>query len=94
MIDAREYVELAEKTFSPIPKPLGFTAVWGDALAELKQRAPDMRVINLETAVTKSEDYWKGKGINYRMNPANTPVLSAAGINVMTLANGRAMDGG
>lgn len=94
VIDAREYIELAEKTFGPIPKPLGFAAVWGDALAELSQRAPDVRVINLETAVTISEDYWKGKGINYRMNPANTPVLSAAGIDVTTLANNHVLDWG
>lgn len=94
VIDAREYVELAEKILGPIQKPLGFTAVWGDALAELKQRAPDVRVINLETATTKSEDYWKGKGINYRMNPANAPVLSAAGIDVVTLANNHVLDWG
>ena len=94
LTDAREYVQLAEKTFGPIPKPLGFTAVWGDALAELNQRSPDARVINLETAVTKSGDYWKGKGINYRMNPANAPVLSAAGINVATLANNHVLDWG
>lgn len=92
--DAREYVRLAEKTFGPIQKPLGFTAVWGDALAQLDQRAPDVRVINLETALTKSEDHWKGKAINYRMNPANAPVLSAAGINVVALANNHVLDWG
>jgi len=92
--DAREYVRLAEKAFGPIQKPLGFTAVWGDALAQLDQHAPDVRVINLETALTKSEDYWKGKAINYRMNPSNAPVLSAAGINVVALANNHVLDWG
>ena len=92
--DARDYVRLAEKTHGPIPKPLGFTAVWGDALSELNQRSPDVRVINLETAVTRSEDHWKGKGINYRMNPANAPVLSAAGITVVALANNHVLDWG
>jgi len=94
LTDAREYVRLAERAFGPIPKPLGFTSVWGDALSELKRRAPDVRVINLETAVTRSEDYWKGKGINYRMNPANAPVLSAAGISVAGLANNHVLDWG
>ena len=94
VIDAREYVELAEKTFGPIQKPIGYSAVWGDALAELKQHAADVRVINLETAIAKSEDYWKGKGINYRMNPANAPMLSAAEINVATLANNHVLDWG
>jgi poly-gamma-glutamate capsule biosynthesis protein CapA/YwtB (metallophosphatase superfamily) len=94
VIDAREYGELAEKRNGPIQKPLGFTAVWGDALAELKKRAPDVRVINLEMTVTKSEDYWKGKGINYRMNPANAPVLSAAEIDIAALANNHVLDWG
>jgi len=31
--DAKEYVRLSEKAFRPIPKPIGFTAVWGDAMA-------------------------------------------------------------
>jgi poly-gamma-glutamate synthesis protein (capsule biosynthesis protein) len=92
--DASEYVRIAEKAFGPIQKPLGFTSVWGDALVQLDQRAPDVRVINLETALTKSEDYWKGKAINYRMNPANAPVLSAAGINVVALANNHVLDWG
>jgi poly-gamma-glutamate synthesis protein (capsule biosynthesis protein) len=92
--DSSEYVRLAETTHGPIPKPLGFAAVWGDALAELNQRAPDMRMINLETAVTRSEDYWKGKAIHYRMHPANAPVLTAAGINVAALANNHVLDWG
>jgi poly-gamma-glutamate synthesis protein (capsule biosynthesis protein) len=92
--DAREYVRLAEKAFGSIKKPMGFTAVWGDALEQLNQHAPDVRVVNLETAVTKSEDYWKGKAINYRMNPENAPVLSAGGINVVALANNHVLDWG
>jgi poly-gamma-glutamate synthesis protein (capsule biosynthesis protein) len=92
--DAREYVRLAEEAFGPIRRPLGFPAVWGDALPELERHAPDARVINLETAVTGSEDYWRGKGINYRMHPANAPVLSAAGIDVVSLANNHVLDWG
>jgi poly-gamma-glutamate synthesis protein (capsule biosynthesis protein) len=94
MTDARGYVQLAEKAFGPIRKPLSFTAVWGDALEELNWRAPDVRVINLETAVTTSGDFWQGKGINYRMNPANTPVLSVAGIDIAALANNHVLDWG
>jgi poly-gamma-glutamate capsule biosynthesis protein CapA/YwtB (metallophosphatase superfamily) len=92
--DAREYVRLAEEAFGPILKPRDFTSVWGEAIGVLKQRMPDVRVINLETAVTTSEDYWKGKGINYRMNPANVEVLSTAEINVVTLANNHILDWG
>ncbi|SIT37523.1 hypothetical protein BN2476_120020 [Paraburkholderia piptadeniae] len=40
--------------------------------------SPATRIINLETAVTSSEDAWPRKGIHYRMHPANAPVLNAA----------------
>jgi poly-gamma-glutamate synthesis protein (capsule biosynthesis protein) len=92
--DATVYVELAEQAFGPVPKPQSFAAIWGDALLELDRVAPDLRMINLETAVTASEEYWKGKGINYRMHPANAPVLSAAGIDVASLANNHVLDWG
>jgi hypothetical protein len=35
-------------------------------------KAPDARIINLETAVTTSPQAWLGKGINYRMHPGST----------------------
>jgi len=55
---------------------------------------PDVRIINLETSVTKSNDYWKGKGINYRMHPENISILSAAKIDVCSLANNHVLDWG
>lgn len=42
---------------------------------------PDLRIINLETSVTTSDEFWQGKGINYRMHPKNVPCLSQAKIN-------------
>ena len=54
MKSAAEYVTLAERKNGPIPKPVDFSYIWGDALDELDRMAPDARVINLETAVTKS----------------------------------------
>jgi poly-gamma-glutamate synthesis protein (capsule biosynthesis protein) len=39
---------------------------------------PDVRIVNLETAVTRS-DRPRPKGINHRMNPDNVPCLTAAG---------------
>jgi poly-gamma-glutamate synthesis protein (capsule biosynthesis protein) len=81
--DARTYIRLAEDANGPIPKPAGSDYVWGDALGELSRQAPDVRLINLETAVTRSEDHWPAKGINYRMNPENIGVLTTAGIDVM-----------
>ncbi len=92
--DARRYVSLAEEASGPIPKPVDFAYIWGDALAELERERPDARIVNLETSVTQSGDYWQGKGINYRMNPRNVPCLAAAGIDVCCLANNHVLDWG
>ncbi|HEX9174262.1 MAG TPA: CapA family protein [Telluria sp.] len=88
------YVQLAEETSGPIPRPADFAYIWGDALDALRRVAPDLRIINLETAVTTSEDAWPDKGINYRMHPDNLPCLAAAGINCCVLANNHVMDWG
>jgi len=92
--DARGYVELAEDASGLLPKPVDFSYVWGDALDVLARLAPDLRLINLETAVTESENYWPGKGINYRMHPRNVPAITAAGIDVCALANNHVLDWG
>ncbi len=92
--DARRYVALAERTSGPIPRPAGFDYVWGEALEELRRRAPDLALINLETSITASNRYWRGKGINYRMHPANTPVLTAARVDACSLANNHVLDWG
>ena len=93
MRSALGYVELAERMNGDIPKPVDFAYVWGDALQVLKRADPDVRVINLETAVTRSED-WVPKGINYRMHPDNVPSLTAAKIDCCVLANNHVLDWG
>lgn len=90
---AADYVALAETASGKIPRPVDFAYVWGDALAELDRRAPAVRLINLETAVTTSA-HPVPKGINYRMNPMNVPVLTAAGIDCCILANNHVLDWG
>jgi poly-gamma-glutamate synthesis protein (capsule biosynthesis protein) len=62
--DARDYVRLAERTNGPVKQPVEFAYPWGDALAELERAVPDVRIINLETAITVSD--------------ACTPQISAA----------------
>jgi poly-gamma-glutamate synthesis protein (capsule biosynthesis protein) len=94
MTSAAHYVKIAERTSGPIPRAVGYGYVWGDVLQALADAAPDARIINLETAVTSSDDYWPGKGINYRMHPANTPCLTAAGIDCCVLANNHTIDWG
>jgi poly-gamma-glutamate synthesis protein (capsule biosynthesis protein) len=91
---ALDYVALAERANGPIPRPAEFAYVWGDALAEWARIAPDLRIVNLETAVTTRDDWQRGKGIHYRMHPANVPCLTAAGIDCCVLANNHVLDWG
>lgn len=92
--DAREYVELAERTNGPIPRAVDAHYIWGDALEELERASPDVRIINLETSVTNHDEYWPGKGIHYRMHPGNVGCLTAARIDVCALANNHVLDYG
>lgn len=92
--DARDYVVLAEAAHGEISRPVDYSYIWGDALAELDRQAPDVRIINLETAVTRSNEYWQGKRINYRMSPENTACLTAASIDACALANNHVLDWG
>ncbi len=94
MKDARGYVEIAEKVNGPIPRAVVPTYIWGDALDELEKRAPDLRMINLETSVTQSDDYWKEKGIHYRMHPENIDCITVARIDICSLANNHVLDWG
>jgi len=90
---AMSYVDLAERVSGPIARPVDFPYVWGEALAEMGEQAPDLRIINLETSVTKCESSLP-KGINYRMHPANVGCLVAAGIDCCVLANNHVLDWG
>ncbi|RKI74840.1 CapA family protein [Corallococcus sp. AB049A] len=92
--DARDYVALAEERNGPIRKPVGYSEIWGDALAALEQAAPDVRLINLETSLTTSEQWWPDKGIHYRMHPDNAACLTAARIGCCALANNHVLDWG
>lgn len=91
--DARRYVELAEAVSGRIPRQVAADYVWGDALAQWRQRQPQARIVNLETAVTRHDRPWP-KGINYRMQPRNVDVLAAAGIDCCVLANNHMLDWG
>jgi len=90
---AVDYVALAELATGPIRRRVAFDYIWGAALAELERRQPDVRIVNLETAVTWA-DRPEPKGINYRMNPDNVPCLTAAGIDCCVLSNNHVLDWG
>jgi poly-gamma-glutamate synthesis protein (capsule biosynthesis protein) len=91
--DAREYVALAERANGPMPRPLSSDYMWGDALQELERASVDLRIINLETAITSQETPWPDKGIHYRMHPLNIGCLSAR-ISACALANNHVLDWG
>lgn len=90
---AFDYLRLAEKANGPIPWPVEPSYIWGEALGEFNRVRPDYRIINLETAVTRSNDYVR-KGINYRMSPENASCLVAARIDCCVLANNHVLDWG
>ncbi|SFI38832.1 CapA family protein [Nitrosomonas sp. Nm34] len=92
--NAQEYVELAEAINGKIPRPVSFDYIWGDALVELEKIAPDARIINLETSITTSDEFWVNKGIHYRMHPQNMPSLTVAKIDCCVLANNHVLDWG
>jgi len=93
MRSAASYVLLAERANGPIPRCSGSSYVWGAALDQLERMQPDARIINLETAVTRSNDRAR-KGINYRMSPENAECLAAAKIDCCVLANNHVLDWG
>lgn len=91
---AYEYVELAERAHGRIDKPPGYSYIWGNILPELERHRPTVRIANLETAVTSSDDACSGKEIHYRMHPRNVECLTAAGLDCCVLANNHTMDWG
>ncbi len=90
---AVEYVALAERANGPIPRPVDFAYVWGDALEVFLSDRLDARIVNLETSITTSEDHVP-KGINYKMHPENVRCLNAAAIDCCVLANNHVLDWG
>lgn len=66
----------------------------GEALPLLVALQPDLRIVNLEAAVTTADRPWPGKAVHYRLHPANVACLQAAGIDACCLANNHVLDWG
>ena len=94
MRDARMYVELAESLNGTIPRPVDWAWPWGDALGLLDAAYCHLRIVNLETSITASSDFAPGKGVHYRMNPANIPALTVVRPDACVLANNHVLDFG
>lgn len=69
-------------------------SVWGDTLSILNQT--DFRVCNLECAISDRGELWSQtpKEFHFRSDAKNVEVLSAAGINAVSLANNHVLDFG
>lgn len=89
-----EYVKLAERASGPIARPVDFSYIWGDALEVFQQEKPQAKIINLETAITRSDVHWRGKDVHYKMSQKNVGCLTAAGIDCGILANNHMLDWG
>ena len=74
--DARVYVALAEKRNGSIPNNVDSRYIWGEALEILDEIRPAARIVNLETSITRSDDFWPAKGIHYRTQPPSTAAFS------------------
>ncbi|MFE0591232.1 CapA family protein [Micromonospora echinospora] len=92
--DARDYVDLARSVNGPVPRPAPPAWPWGEALGLLDALRPDVRMVNLETAVTGRGAHAPAKAIHYRMHPGNLACLTAARLDVCALANNHVLDFG
>ena len=87
--NAQQYVRLAEQANGRIPRRAHDDYIWGEALPELKRVAPDWRIINLETAITTSDDFEPRKEVHYRMHPSNVGCLLAPAIDSVVASSAR-----
>ncbi|MFQ5957086.1 MAG: CapA family protein, partial [Candidatus Brocadiales bacterium] len=70
----------------------GLSYPWGDMLPAIRQA--DLRLINLECAITAHERHWSEtpKVFFFRTRPKNIGVLKTAGIDFVCLANNHILD--
>jgi poly-gamma-glutamate capsule biosynthesis protein CapA/YwtB (metallophosphatase superfamily) len=95
--DARQYVSLATAAHGPLPvrPPVPPAYPWGEALLPaLDAAGVDVRLANLETALTTGGEPDGAKGIHYRAHPLNAAVCAAARLDCVSLANNHALDWG
>jgi poly-gamma-glutamate synthesis protein (capsule biosynthesis protein) len=91
---AETYVRLAERANGPIPRGVSPAYPWGDASEDIGRLAPEVRIVNLETAVTTSDGAWPRKDVLYRTHPDNAAVLGAGQVDCAVLANNHVLDWG
>jgi poly-gamma-glutamate synthesis protein (capsule biosynthesis protein) len=60
----------------------------------IENAACDARLVNLETSITTSDEFARGKGVHYRMSPANVAAVGVVRPDVCVLANNHVLDFG
>ena len=83
----------AEARGEAVPRQATAQTLWGAALEPMLASQADLTLFNLETAVT-SRDCWVPKTYNFRMHPAGLDVLTAVGVQCVSLANNHVLDFG
>jgi len=83
-LTAHDYTRLAVQRYGPIPdaSQRGPGYVWGDTLNPDGETINyDVRIINLETAVTTSMNPWPRKAVHYKMHPLNLDIIKVCNCN-------------
>ena len=92
--DAKDYVPDVMKLYTKNNKYVSDTYVWGNLLKEILFVNSDLKLINLETSITDSNDALKGKPVLYKMHPKNINVITSAHIDYCNMANNHVLDWG
>lgn len=94
MPSARCYVERAERQHGALATPVDFEYPWGELPALIGSFRPALRLANLETVISASDDAWPDKRYLFRMHPDNAPCLRPMAFDCLSLANNHVLDWG
>lgn len=92
-VPAQQYRDWSAACNGALQTPVEHDYIWGEALAAFDHAQADFRLVNLETAITRS-DAWEKKAFNFRMHPDNLPCLAEAKLDCCALANNHILDFG
>lgn len=89
----KAHLSLIESARGKMMRPLAPESVWNDLLPDLRSTQIDLRLINLECAITTSEDL-QPRPFATRLHPGNLRFLQAIAPDFCCLANNHTMDWG
>lgn len=89
----KAHLSLIESARGKMMRPLAPESVWNDLLPDLRSTQIDLRLINLECAITTSDDL-QPRPFATRLHPGNLRFLQAIAPDFCCLANNHTMDWG